>query len=366
MMHVPDTNAVAANSCCSADMQPRVDDQRILPSEKVISPATLLPPSQDESGLSNICHGEERCQTPPERPYTHEQQYALTCLSEMLAVVGVDEELARGVDQVQQSAKNRKVVTPPQPRSLYPTKVTPPVVSKQPKQDLGPTASSPASSKSNQRRTLFNLSKYQSPQSNYCNAAERTSSPSMSIVPTIDNARPSSRKLALRNLHHSSPDLRSPQPAKSLLKKEKDTSADSSSPSSSMKRSNSSVSFSNLEIREYNIALSDHPDCSYGPPIQLGWEYCEQETVSVDDYEQQRTPRRRSRFLLHDAFDRSLWLNQAGYTEQELQSAMEDVHRVKQERLREKRRHTSRQQTNGLGVAHLFESLLGNNRRMSY
>ena len=127
------------------------------------------------------------------------------------------------------------------------------------------------------------------------------------------------------------------------------------------------MSFSNLEIREYNIALSDHPDCSYGPPIQLGWEYCEQETVTVDDYEQQRTPRRRSRFLLHDAFDRSLWLNQAGYTEQELQSAMEDVHRVKQERLREKRRHKSRQQTNGFGVAHIFGSLLGNNnRRMSY
>ena len=232
MMHVPDTNAVAANSCCSADMQHRVDDQqRIAPSEKIPSPATLLPPSQDESGFSKKCHGEARCETPPEP--TPEQQYALTCLSEMLAVVGVDEELARGVDPVQQySGKNRKVVTPPQPRSHYPTKVTPSGVSKQPKQDLGPIPSPPAS-KSNQRRTLFSLSKYQSPQSNYCNA-ERASSPSMSIVPTIDNARPSSRKLALRNLPHSSPDLlQSPQPAKSLLKKEKDTSADSSSPSSS-------------------------------------------------------------------------------------------------------------------------------------
>ena len=100
------------------------------------------------------------------------------------------------------------------------------------------------------------------------------------------------------------------------------------------------MSFSNLEIREYNVALSDHPDCSYGPPIQLGWEYCEQEPVSVDAYEENRSPRRRN--LLHDAFRRSALLNEAGYSEQELQSAMVDVQQAKQERLRVKNNFKNR------------------------
>jgi hypothetical protein len=83
-----------------------------------------------------------------------------------------------------------------------------------------------------------------------------------------------------------------------------------------------------LEIREYNVALSDHPDCSYGPPIQLGWSYCEKQAVSVDEYELScGSHRRTGRELLLTSPERR-------YTKEELQWAWEEVERVKRERQR--------------------------------
>jgi len=72
---------------------------------------------------------------------------------------------------------------------------------------------------------------------------------------------------------------------------------------------------------------------------------------------------------MHDPFRRSALLNEAGYTEEEVQSAMEDVHRVKQERLRVKGNLRRRKQQHNLIeglVPHFFiEFFAGKNRRMS-
>mmetsp|Transcript_7343 Transcript_7343/g.21346 ORF Transcript_7343/g.21346 Transcript_7343/m.21346 type:complete len:271 (+) Transcript_7343:228-1040(+) len=46
-----------------------------------------------------------------------------------------------------------------------------------------------------------------------------------------------------------------------------------------------SVSFGNCEIRTYLQVLGDHPCCTEGCPIQLGWSYTEEKSVKVDDYE---------------------------------------------------------------------------------
>uniref|UniRef100_A0A6U9ZA55 Uncharacterized protein n=1 Tax=Pseudo-nitzschia australis TaxID=44445 RepID=A0A6U9ZA55_9STRA len=49
--------------------------------------------------------------------------------------------------------------------------------------------------------------------------------------------------------------------------------------------SNGAVSFGNCEIRTYPQVLGDHPCCSEGCPIQLGWSYTTEATFKVDDYE---------------------------------------------------------------------------------
>jgi hypothetical protein len=94
------------------------------------------------------------------------------------------------------------------------------------------------------------------------------------------------------------------------------------------------VSFSNLEIREYDVALSDHPSCSFGPPVQLSWEYKQKEVVPVESYEQSRSPRRKRHNLVLSYYDRLfLLIKQAGYTKNEIKQTMLEVERVKRERI---------------------------------
>ena len=94
-----------------------------------------------------------------------------------------------------------------------------------------------------------------------------------------------------------------------------------------------SVSFSQLQIREYDICLSDHPSCSYGPPIQLDWDYITQRVVDIEDYESQRLQQGRgdSPILSYNA--RQFLMLQKQYTPQELQEAVREVDRVKRQRL---------------------------------
>lgn len=97
------------------------------------------------------------------------------------------------------------------------------------------------------------------------------------------------------------------------------------------------VGFGTMQIRQYNVALSDHPFCSSGPPIQLSWEYKEQESVPVASYEEARettNPRRRGSELLLSLYERHVLLvRQAGYSKQEIKQTMKEVERVKRERM---------------------------------
>merc|ERR1712032_778697 len=59
------------------------------------------------------------------------------------------------------------------------------------------------------------------------------------------------------------------------------------------RRRNSKVNFSNILIREYDIVIGDHPCCTMGCPLSLGWEYSDRKAVTtIDEYEANRPPRR--------------------------------------------------------------------------
>lgn len=112
---------------------------------------------------------------------------------------------------------------------------------------------------------------------------------------------------------------------------------------SSLKTSDSSseqkrVQFGNLEMRNYEIILGDHPDCSSGPPVSIGWEYSSAETISVDRYEALK-PRRRSMDQLElNYFVRKRVLRRhAGVSDEEMRQSIDGVHRIQKQRLRTKR-----------------------------
>lgn len=103
---------------------------------------------------------------------------------------------------------------------------------------------------------------------------------------------------------------------------------------SDLTNSKLNVSFTEISVREYDLELSDHPSCSYGPPIQLGWDYQETQKTSVEDYEVTRSPHRRE---VHDLVlsynTRRRRLKQSGYRKSDIQRAQQEVDRIKRERL---------------------------------
>ena len=101
------------------------------------------------------------------------------------------------------------------------------------------------------------------------------------------------------------------------------------------------VSFGNMQIRQYNVTISDNPSCSHGPPIQLSWEYDKGKEiiVSVESYEKSRTtdgdnPRREHDQLLLSFHERHfLLMKQGRCSKREIKRTMKEVKRVKRERM---------------------------------
>ena len=88
-----------------------------------------------------------------------------------------------------------------------------------------------------------------------------------------------------------------------------------------------SVGFKDIEIRSYPVVPGDHPCCTTGCPLSLGWEYNNEHVCSIDEYEAFRTPRR-SREDLKTSWDqRRNMLKEVGVSEGDLKRAERKLHR---------------------------------------
>jgi len=57
------------------------------------------------------------------------------------------------------------------------------------------------------------------------------------------------------------------------------------------------ISFHQIIVRDYDMILGDHPNCSFGPPVTLGWHYLEYEPLDLNEYEYHHSRRRPIRKL---------------------------------------------------------------------
>lgn len=92
------------------------------------------------------------------------------------------------------------------------------------------------------------------------------------------------------------------------------------------------VSFSSIQVREYERIVGDHPDTKVGPPVSIGWKFVEQQKVQIDQYEASRTlkgTRRMSSItrknILHNVF---------GIPEEEIRMAEKEVQKILKSRER--------------------------------
>jgi len=104
-----------------------------------------------------------------------------------------------------------------------------------------------------------------------------------------------------------------------------------------MKAQTKQIKFNTVEIREYPIVLSNNPACEYGPSIEIGWEYTDT-LFKVSQYEKERIgkrrrerPGRQSQLYLSQV-RREAILKEAGYTDEEVKTAVKDKRRARMQR----------------------------------
>ena len=87
------------------------------------------------------------------------------------------------------------------------------------------------------------------------------------------------------------------------------------------------VAFKEVTVRDYAMVLGDHPNCSFGPPVTLGWRYLEYEPLEVDEYEYHHSRRRPLPLLMLNYYRRNDLLA-ADHTEAELKKAVKEKDRA--------------------------------------
>jgi len=94
------------------------------------------------------------------------------------------------------------------------------------------------------------------------------------------------------------------------------------------------VSFSSLEIKEFNVTLGNHPSASSGPPVMLDWDSeLNKRVVDLDEYERGRSPRRQRRQLKLSYRDRKCLLEQQrGFSTEEVNEAWAEALKIRQQR----------------------------------
>mmetsp|Transcript_23607 Transcript_23607/g.26920 ORF Transcript_23607/g.26920 Transcript_23607/m.26920 type:complete len:537 (+) Transcript_23607:212-1822(+) len=123
-------------------------------------------------------------------------------------------------------------------------------------------------------------------------------------------------------------------------------------------RRSSIVSFSTIEIRQYERILGDNPSCSCGPSISIGWEYDETSTSiqPIDDYEFRRGNRFDDTEMVLSRHERELLLFDLGYSKKEVVEAI---------RLNLKLKKRRRQTVNNLPIAKVEELIEGASKKIS-
>ena len=112
----------------------------------------------------------------------------------------------------------------------------------------------------------------------------------------------------------------------------KDRVLSSQSSSDSIERK-SKIRFSTIEIREFNRTLGDNPACRDGPPISLDWDYIVKDSVSIDEYESKRLPRRSHHNLFLSMYTRrNIMLKHFGYTIKEIEKVEHSIRLIQEKR----------------------------------
>ena len=137
----------------------------------------------------------------------------------------------------------------------------------------------------------------------------------------------------LENEEHQAPSLKSCMSVPSLqesLRGHTEKAKDSSK--EALRKPHRSVSFHKIEFRQFQRTLGDHP-ASRGAPVTLSWQFDPSHpTLSIDDYESYRPPRRSRSQIYMSSYHREEMLLNENVSRAAIRKATKEVTKVREQR----------------------------------
>lgn len=94
------------------------------------------------------------------------------------------------------------------------------------------------------------------------------------------------------------------------------------------------VQFSTVTIRDFPRTIGDNPASSAGLSVSIDWNYEKECTLSLDEYEDRRKPRRLGREMIMPPQVREVILREAGFSRAEIVRALRELNVVRGQRRR--------------------------------
>ena len=94
-----------------------------------------------------------------------------------------------------------------------------------------------------------------------------------------------------------------------------------------------SVSFDNVEIREYSRCLGNNPATTHGPPLSIDWEYLEVGTFKLEEYEEMRPlPRPANQMVVPGYLRETVLLEQTKTTKTQINAMLRELKVLRDQR----------------------------------
>jgi len=93
-----------------------------------------------------------------------------------------------------------------------------------------------------------------------------------------------------------------------------------------------SVSFHQVEVREYARTIGDHPDVFLGPPVTIDWESHHRTSRDIDEYESNRGERKNSIQMRMHPNTRKRMMLSAGVSKEDIKAATKAANKAQTQR----------------------------------
>lgn len=94
------------------------------------------------------------------------------------------------------------------------------------------------------------------------------------------------------------------------------------------------VRFGSLHVREFPIICGDNPGGTSGPPLSIDWKFASETLVDMEEFEQNREPRRNASEMCIPGSIRTQMLKDAGYSRRQIQELEKPINVVRAQRRR--------------------------------